>query len=166
MNELLKEKNMAAESINLKNMIDDFLKNFPKDDIYNEFSLQHELGIYLRNRLKGTQYKVQFERNSRDFFEKDTEVKHEIDIVVISRDKKEKFAAIELKYPKNGRYPEEMFDFCKDICFMEEVRCGGFKHAYCLILKMNFCIISPCASTGPKKEFLLDFSCDSTIFRR
>lgn len=123
---------MAAESINLKNMIDDFLKNFPKDDIYNEFSLQHELGIYLRNRLKGTQYKVQFERNSRDFFEKDTEVKHEIDIVVISRDKKEKFAAIELKYPKNGRYPEEMFDFCKDICFMEEVRCGGFKHAYCL----------------------------------
>ena len=122
---------MTTQSINIKKIIDDFLNNFPKDDVYNEFSLQHELGIYLRNRLKGTQYKVQFERNSRDLGI-DTKVKHKIDIVVISRDKKEKIAAIELKYPTNGRYPEEMFDFCKDICFMEEIHCGGFKHTYCL----------------------------------
>lgn len=30
-------------------------------DLYNEFSLQHELGIFLREAL--TPYKVQFERN-------------------------------------------------------------------------------------------------------
>lgn len=30
-------------------------------ELYNEFSLQHELGIFLRNELK--EYVVQFERN-------------------------------------------------------------------------------------------------------
>ena len=34
-------------------------------EVYNEFSLQHELGIYLRNRLED--YKVQFERNTKFF---------------------------------------------------------------------------------------------------
>ncbi len=32
-----------------------------KIELYNEFSLQHELGIYLRDKLP--EYKIQFERN-------------------------------------------------------------------------------------------------------
>ena len=53
-------------------------------EIYNEFSLQHELGIFLRNRL--VDYKVQFERNTKIFDITGT-IKHEIDIVVYN-DKK------------------------------------------------------------------------------
>lgn len=43
-------------------------------EIYNEFSLQHELGLFLRTRLPG--YKVQFERNTKFFGIKGT-VKHD-----------------------------------------------------------------------------------------
>ena len=39
-------------------------------EIYNEFSLQHEMGIYLRSVL--SDYKVQFERNV-SFFTTDNE---------------------------------------------------------------------------------------------
>ena len=99
----------------LKETIEDFVKHVIAGDIevYNEFSLQHELGIFLRGRL--TDYKIQFERNTKSFNISNT-VKHEIDIVVFND--KEKYA-IELKYPQNGQYPEQMFSFVKDIKFME-----------------------------------------------
>lgn len=100
-----------------------------KIELYNEFSLQHELGIYLRSRL-GTTYKVQFERNV-NFFGIPTTSKHEIDIVIFNE--KERYA-IELKYPKNGQYPEQMFKFIQDIKFMEEVKKGGFQETYALSL--------------------------------
>lgn len=103
-------------------------------DIYNEFSLQHELGIFLREKLKG--YKVQFERNI-SFFEGSTNndfVKKEIDIVIYKTDFSEKYA-IELKYPRNGQYPETMFSFLKDIKFMEQVKNNlGFTKTYVLTI--------------------------------
>ncbi len=43
-----------------------------EENIYNEFSLQHELGIYLRRALPGN-YKVQFERNIADILGLDSE---------------------------------------------------------------------------------------------
>lgn len=50
-------------------------------EIYNEFSLQHEFGIFLRNNFPP--YIVQFERNVRFFFQPMPEfIKHEIDITV------------------------------------------------------------------------------------
>ena len=48
-------------------------------EVYNEFSLQHELGIFLRAKLTG--YKVQFERNTK-FFGITGTIKHEINIVI------------------------------------------------------------------------------------
>ena len=42
--------------------------------------------------------------------------------------------AIELKYPLNGQYPEQMFSFVKDIKFMEKMKEAGFTAAYCLTL--------------------------------
>lgn len=36
--------------------------------------------------------------------------------------------AIELKYPKNGQYPEQMYSFIKDIKFMQQVK---EKKAFC-----------------------------------
>ena len=97
-------------------------------DIYNEFSFQHEMGIYLRSKLDG--YKVQFERNTKHFDISGT-VKHEIDIVVFNDNEK---YAIELKYPLNGQYPEQMYSFAKDIAFMEELIERGFDGAYCVTL--------------------------------
>ena len=95
-------------------------------EIYNEFSLQHELGIFLRESLN--EYKVQFERNTK-FFGIKSLTKHEIDIVVYNDSEK---YAIELKYPLNGQYPEQMYSFIKDICFMEELKAFGFTGTYCL----------------------------------
>jgi hypothetical protein len=97
-------------------------------EIYNEFSLQHELGIFLRSRLPT--YKTQFERNVRFFVHGNSVfTKREIDIVVFSLDRREWFWAIELKYPRNGQHPEQMFSFCKDVAFVEELRRAGFANA-------------------------------------
>lgn len=104
-----------------------------KMEIYNEFSLQHELGIFLRNELPG--YLVQFERNIKYFSaSKFPFTKREFDIAVFSKDKTELKYAIELKYPRNGQHPETMFSFCKDIAFIEELKIAGFSHAALFIL--------------------------------
>ncbi len=72
-----------------------------KDDhieIYNEFSLQHELGGFLRQRMP--EFKIRFERNVSYFFSSDLPfTKREIDISVFSTDKSDLRYAIELKYP-------------------------------------------------------------------
>ena len=118
-------------------MLMELLQNFVKEiqagtiEVYNEFSVQHELGIYLRNHL--SDYKVQFERNIHSF-DVDEAVKKEIDIVVYNDEEK---YAIELKYPRNGQYPEQMYSFVKDICFMEEMKAAGFDQTYCLTLVDN-----------------------------
>lgn len=100
-------------------------------EVYNEFSLQHELGIFLRANLDG--YKVQFERNTK-FFGIHGTVKHEIDIVIYNNLDR---YAIELKYPLNGQYPEQMFSFVKDIKFMEELKKAGFTATYCLTMVVD-----------------------------
>lgn len=101
-------------------------------EVYNEFSLQHELGIFLRSHFQT--YKVQFERNiSFFFYEKRKFTKREIDISVFSPDKNQLFCSFELKYPRNGQYPEQMFSFCKDLAFVEEMKTSGFRETYVLI---------------------------------
>lgn len=100
-------------------------------ELYNEFSFQHELGIYLRNELPN--YRIQFERNVSFFANTKNTIKKEIDISIFSPDMKERFA-IELKFPKNGQYPEQFYSFVKDIKFMEQVKALGFQHTYCVSL--------------------------------
>lgn len=97
---------------------------------YNEFSLQHELGLFLRGQLVGC--KVEFERNVSHFkLAKSNFEKKEIDIAVTSPSG-ERLSAIELKYPRNGQVPESMFGFCKDIAFLEQLVLSGFQSAYFL----------------------------------
>jgi hypothetical protein len=101
-------------------------------EIYNEFSLQHELGYYLRNSHTETQ--VQFERNVSFFgFDKRKFEKREIDITLYRKGKKLLDAAIELKFPRNGQHPEQMYSFCKDVVFAEELKHAGFAKAYVII---------------------------------
>ena len=110
---------------------------YNKIELYNEFSLQHELGIYLRDNL--SDYKVQFERNvsffkdnKKDFINQEF-VKKEIDIVVFNKDFSDCYA-VELKYPRNGQHPEQMYSFIKDIKFMEQLKEAGFKNTYCMTM--------------------------------
>ena len=114
----------------IKELIYEFMDKVEQKqiEIYNEFSLQHELGVFLRERLG--EYKVQFERNIK-FFKLSGTIKHEIDIVIYNDTEK---YAIELKYPKNGQYPEQMYSFIKDIIFMEQLKTLGFNGTYCLTM--------------------------------
>ena len=116
--------------MNVEQLLNEFMELVDIGDVevYNEFSLQHELGIFLRTKLTG--YKAQFERNTK-FFGISGTVKHEIDIVIYCDYEKQ---AIELKYPLNGQYPEQMFSFIKDIKFMEELKESGFNSTYCVTL--------------------------------
>ena len=122
--------------MNIRELIENFmiLVGTREVEVYNEFSLQHELGIFLRAKLAGN--KVQFERNAK-FFGITGTVKHEIDIVIYNENEK---YAIELKYPLNGQYPEQMYSFVRDIKFMEQLKEAGFDGAYCvtLVQDMNF----------------------------
>ncbi|MDW0115064.1 hypothetical protein QT711_18030 [Sporosarcina saromensis] len=101
-----------------------------KIEIYNEFSLQHEHGLYLRNHLDSS-FKIQFERNIKFFGITEKLIKKELDIVIYNSATHEKYA-IELKFPKNGQHPETMFNFAKDIKFMEQIKNHGFTHTYAI----------------------------------
>ncbi|WP_375777818.1 hypothetical protein ACE103_42775 [Bradyrhizobium sp. ma5] len=97
-------------------------------EIYNEFSLQHELGIFLRNEFSNS--KVRFERNVSSLFSPGAAfTKREIDVCIANRIDHRLQYAIELKFPRNGQHPEQMFSFCKDIAFAEELKAGGFTRA-------------------------------------
>jgi hypothetical protein len=118
-----------------------------KIEIYNEFSLQHELGFFLRAKLKkeGSGYKVKFERNVFDLFNDDKKLKpfesgeggkkpkREIDIIVCDETETDLVCAIELKFPRNGAYPKEMRSFIKDIEFAKKLKEAGFKETYVII---------------------------------
>lgn len=110
--------------------------------VYNEFSLQFELGSFLRS----MGYTVMFERNVSAYplVPNTKYIKKEIDLVAfIGEDetKANKKIAIELKFPRNAQYPEQMYKFIEDIKFMEQVGdIQGFAETYvlCLVDNHNF----------------------------
>jgi hypothetical protein len=107
-------------------------------EIYNEFSLQHELGGFLRGNYRKPDVKVQFERNVKYLFDRvanEDFIKKEVDITVFDGNAYNKRLAIELKYPKNGQYPQQMYSFCKDIKFAEQLvdKDGGFEQAIFIV---------------------------------
>jgi hypothetical protein len=115
-------------------------------EIYNEFSLQHEFGIHLRKHFQNS--KVQFERNVAHFkLQKSDFEKKEIDITITSADLSKYLCAIELKYPRNGKVPEEMFSFCKDITFLEQLVSSGFRSAYFLAVVDDYLFYSDSRSS-------------------
>lgn len=104
-----------------------------KLQIYNEFSLQHEIGIHLRHEFRPLQ--IQFERNISFFgFDKTNFEKREMDIVGFSSPDGDLKLAVELKFPRNGQYPEQMFSFCKDIMFLEQLHQAGFEDCYFIVV--------------------------------
>lgn len=119
--------------LNLRQLVDDFFLFIQSKsiEIYNEFSLQHELGIFLREKLPD--YRIQFERNVSYFLINSKTIKKEIDISIFNDDKSERYA-IELKHPLNGQYPEQMYSFVKDVKFMEQLKENGFTKTAVVVL--------------------------------
>lgn len=116
---------------------DHLTSNYLFSVIDNEASLQLELGHYLRQES----LTVVLERNVSMLFEsKSRFIKKEIDIAILD-EKDEPIASIELKYPRNGQYPEQMYKIVQDIKFSEELKAAGFKKGYVLVLidDHNFC---------------------------
>lgn len=146
--------------LDLKTYIDEFMNSsiICDDNIYNEFSLQHELGIFLRFKLESQGFKVKFEKNVDEFKESEKKdfVKKEMDLVVLNKSKNEKFA-VELKFPTNGAHSKRMYDFIKDIKFMEQVK-------YDLNFTKTFCL---CVVNSEKKGdgFRLGKVCSNDIFK-
>lgn len=119
----------------LKKIVEDFIKEISKDniEIYNEFSVQFELAIFLRE-LVSSDYKVQLERNIEHFqLEKNQFLKKEMDIVVFDEKLNEKYC-LEIKYPTNGQYPEQMFKISQDIAFIEQLVESGFNNSFLIVL--------------------------------
>ena len=117
----------------MEHVVASFVKTIARRqiEIYNEFSLQHELGIFLRN--SHPDEKIQFERNVSYFgLNKDDFVKKEIDIVIFDS-KNSPLTAIELKFPRNGQHPEQMYKFCQDVSFAEQLKNSGFRDAHAVI---------------------------------
>jgi hypothetical protein len=86
------------------------------------------LGIFLRGKLNGT--RVEFERNVDHFFQHKRFTKKEIDITIKDSTASKPLCAIELKFPRNGQVPEQMFSFCKDIMFLEELKSAGVRNTF------------------------------------
>ena len=108
----------------------DYIKK-SKLNLYNEFSFQFEFGIFLRGKFPSPEFKVEFERNVEILNKnKDIFTKKEIDVIVYKESPegiKEFLWAIELKFPRKGQTPEQMFKIVEDIKFCEELGCNGFR---------------------------------------
>ncbi|HCU38147.1 MAG TPA: hypothetical protein DGT21_22770 [Armatimonadetes bacterium] len=124
----------GGEAPGLRAGIGKFLDRVRRDEVelYNEASLQYELAIHLRHALDPV-WKIQLERPV-DYFGLDRAsgfVKKEIDIVVFTE---QQAHAIELKLPMRGQYPEQLYSFCKDILFLEQMVRAGFGTCYFLAI--------------------------------
>jgi hypothetical protein len=149
--------------LNLREIIEAFLNYYNKSDvdIYNEFSLQHELGMYIRNILPN--YKIQFERNVSFFTDSTNTIKKEIDISIFNLDMTEKYA-IELKFPRNGQFPQQMYYFVKDIKFIEELKERGFNSTACLTIVSSKPFYNGINNHGIYNYFREEFAVYGTIF--
>ncbi len=122
----------GADTPELRAAIGEFLDRVRREEVelYNEASLQYELAIHLRHSLDPA-WKIQLERPV-DYFglhRASGFVKKEIDIVVFTE---QQAHAIELKLPMRGQYPEQLYSFCKDILFLEQMVRAGFGTCYFL----------------------------------
>lgn len=99
--------------------------------LYNEKTLQMELAIFLRHQRP--ELSIHLECPITHFGQRVDGSKKEIDISIVDATRSP-LSAIEVKMPINGRVPESMFDYCKDIRFCEMLVGVGFKSAYAFIL--------------------------------
>lgn len=96
-----------------------------KDFVYNEASLQHELALFLRSQLPSG-WRLYIERPASWFRPAAAGlVKKEIDLAIADASG-DHVIAIELKCPRQGQHPEQMFKACQDLQFLEQLVAAGF----------------------------------------
>lgn len=108
-------------------LIADFARSYADPDGHatNEATLQHELALYLRTTMPDS-WRVELERPVRRFYPAAQKLtKKEIDIVLLDKETGAHMA-IELKCPRAGQHPEQMFKACQDIEFLEQLVGLGF----------------------------------------
>ena len=133
--EIKDEKIPTIDKLALEPELKEFLSRIKEGqiEVYNEFSIQFELAMFLRERLD-KQYKIQLERNISYFgLNKASFLKKEMDVVIFNGSESERYC-IEIKFPTNGQYPEQMFSICKDIKFLEQLKENGFAKSYELVI--------------------------------
>lgn len=116
----------TVHQTDLERCVDGFFTRIERGlvEMYNESSLQHELGYHLRVYFRD--HKVQFERPVGFFgLEPGQTGKKEMDIAIFRPNGTDRHA-VEVKYPRNGQYPEQMFAACQDIAFLESLVRNGF----------------------------------------
>ena len=115
--------------INIINIINNFIIN-NKEQIYNEPSIQFELGFYIREEIRKLgrkDYAVEFERNIKDigiFDSKEIKKlpKKEMDIYIYKKNSNERYV-IELKYPNDSDATTSFEnELMQDIHFIQELR--------------------------------------------
>ncbi len=110
-----------------KQIITDFFNHVNPENLYNEASIQFELGWYLRKEYPN--FKIQLERNVSHLRLKNPDnekfIKSEIDILIY--ESQMPTAVIEIKAPINQRQvrPVTVFDWIKDIRFLEQLKENG-----------------------------------------
>lgn len=115
------------------------------EKVYNEFSLQFELAWHIHQHFGDDGSRdVFFERNLKNIFPqlekkklKFSKWETDLTIATVSKDGRkplETECSIELKYPTNGQVPVQMFQFIKDICFLEEQKKRGVSKCYAVWL--------------------------------
>ena len=112
--------------------IENFLAAPPEDagTIYNERSLQLELGYHFRCQKFGVEFERPFKAPRPAG--STNKPKTNLDLLVTGNDKR---VAIELKVPLNKRHPETLYDYCADIEFVEAlVRNGQVDRGFCLLM--------------------------------
>lgn len=122
--------------VSIAPLIEQFMRSLGTGgvEVYNEFSLQFELAYHLRSELKASPLRVDFERPVSHFsLERPGFIKKEIDLTIHSAAPAERHA-VELKYPRNGQVPEQMFKACQDIRFLEQLRAAGFAECHFLLV--------------------------------
>ena len=155
-NDLLEQQTpdftVDGQGIYFEHILDNFTSQIAKGkiEIYNEASVQYELAIFLREIIPN--FKIQLERNV-SYFELDKEKyqKKEIDIVLFNPAKTRKFA-IEIKYPLS-EVPIQMYKFCEDIKFLEQLKESGFTNNFFLALT-------------PQSQFWSNYSRKDTIYEK
>ncbi len=103
-------------------------------EIYNEASVQFELAILLRAELEPG-HTVHLERHVDALVDGDTTAfeKKEADIIVCDPDGTKH--CIEIKFPRNGQHPRQMYNACEDIRFLKRlVMEGGFGTSHFLMI--------------------------------
>ncbi len=106
------------------NDIQNFFNQIKPGDLYNEASVQYELGCYLRGALSNS--KIHFERNiSYLNIKKGCLPKSEMDLLV---EQNSQFWVIEIKAPLNQAKarPVTVFEWIEDLKFLEKLKSKGY----------------------------------------